>query len=240
MKKKYNHTVEKHNLLSPNNIVPVIIELIEPKSVIDIGCGLGTFLRVFKENGVQKVLGIDGPWVKKELLFQNIDENEFIETEIEKPLEVENKFDLLVCLEVAEHLSPQRGETIVSDLCKLSDVILFSAAIPFQGGDHHYNEQWISYWENKFKKEGYIKRDILKPIFWANEDVFWWYKQNMVIFTKPEFKFKSNMKLVENTLTNIIHPELFLTVVDYKEKNAVKRYTRALFKALMFKLGFIK
>ena len=70
---KYKHEEEIHNLKDPNIIVPEIIELLNPKSVVDIGCGLGTFLNVFKRLGVNDILGIDGPWINKDLLGKYID-----------------------------------------------------------------------------------------------------------------------------------------------------------------------
>ena len=237
---KYNHTVEYHNLKSPREIIPTIIELLNPKSVIDVGCGLGTFLKVFKENGVEKILGIDGSWCKKDLLFENIDPSEFLEHEMENRIKVNDIFDLVICLEVAEHISPERAETFVEDLTKMGNTILFSAAIPFQGGDHHLNEQWITYWEKIFNKNGFQVFDKLKPFFWNNDDIFLWYKQNMVIVTKDESVIKKLQVLPTNKLKNVVHPELFKIVSDYREKFAIKRYALGLYKSILYKLGFIK
>ncbi len=240
MKSKYNHTVDFHNLQAPREIAPTIVKLLNPKSVVDVGCGLGTFLKAFKESGVEKILGIDGKWCKKDLLFQNINSNEFAEKELEERIKLDQTFDLVVCLEVAEHISPERAETFAEDLTMLGNTILFSAAIPLQGGDHHLNEQWLSYWEEKFSKQGFTVLDKLKPFFWENEKVFWWYKQNMVLVTRDEAIIKRFQEFPDNSLTNVIHPELFHTVVDYKDKNAVKRYARGLYKSTLYKLGLIK
>ena len=94
----------------------------------------------------------------------------FIETQdLENNIQIESKFDLAITLEVAEHLSEIRADSFIDDLCALSDLILFSAAIPDQGGRHHINEQWQSYWEPKrFKQRGYHVYDIVRWKIWSS------------------------------------------------------------------------
>lgn len=237
---QYSHNTGFHNLIAPKEIVPVIMEIIEPKTVIDVGCGLGTFMRVFKENGVQKVFGIDGPWCDKNELFKNITMHEFAVKDLEKNLGVTEQYDLAVCLEVAEHLTPSRAESFIEELTKMSNVILFSAAIPKQGGDHHYNEQWLTYWTNIFDKQDFKLADILRGRFWDNKNIYWWYKQNMVFFIKNGFEKDILEKSSNTKIINMVHPELFLLVNDYKDKNAMKRYLRLLYKAILFKLGLYR
>lgn len=234
---QYNHTITYHNLIAPNEIVPILLSLYRPKSVIDVGCGLGTFLKIFKQNGISEIKGLDGKWCKKDLLFQNIDPSEFLEVNMEEPIRMERKYDLAVCLEVAEHLTPNRAQSFVKDLTNLSDFVLFSAAIPRQGGDHHYNEQWLSYWEKYFNDNNYELFDVFKPIIWDNKNIFCWYKQNMVFFIKKGHCPQTIKELPKNTLQNVIHPELFEIYSDYKNQYAVKRNLRSLYKAVMYKLG---
>ena len=239
VKSKYNHTEEWHTHDAGNEIIPWIMENLQPETVIDIGCGIGTFTSVFKKHGA-KILAVDGPWCSKELLFKNIAPEEFIEHELEKPLPEVGTHDLAVCLEVAEHLTPERAASFVEELTKLSDVILFSAAIPGQGGDHHYNEQWLDYWENLFNQNDYEVCDVLRPLFWENENIFWWYRQNIVLVKKKSKAIPVFDNLKPNHITKIIHPGLLATWIDYKDKNAVKRYTKLLYRAIMFKLGLKK
>ncbi len=72
---KYKHSEVIHNLSAPNQIVPLLMEICNPKSVIDVGCGVGTFLSVFKKHGVNDVLGIDGSWTNRELLAKHLSPN---------------------------------------------------------------------------------------------------------------------------------------------------------------------
>ncbi len=144
---RYKHEKKNHNLKNPRIIVPEIIKLLDPKSVVDIGCGLGTFLNVFKQFGVNDVLGIDGAWVNKDLLFEYINPEEFLEYNLEEEIRLDRKYDLVVSLEVAEHLKKDSADIFVQNLVNSGNLILFSAAIPNQGGQNHLNEQWLTYWE---------------------------------------------------------------------------------------------
>lgn len=203
---KYEHSEAMHNLESPSQIVPVILEIIKPKSVVDFGCGIGTFLHVFKKNGVSEVMGLDGKWVNKELLHKYISESEFKEVNLEESISLEKKYDLAISLEVAEHLSEKSAITFVKNLARCADKVVFSAAIPNQGGQNHINEQPLTYWEKLFNDEGYEMIDCLRPIFWDNTKVFSWYKQNMVLFVR-----KGVSQEIPKTTSfpkNIVHPEL--------------------------------
>lgn len=206
---KYLHEELLHNLDSPNEIVPELIKIINPKSVVDVGCGIGTFLHCFKDKGVKEILGLDGKWANKDLLFKNILPSEFIEVNLENKIEIEKKFDLVVSLEVAEHISEKSANMFVENLVNLGEVILFSAAIPGQGGQNHINEQWLTYWEEVFLKHDYILKDVLRPIFWNNNKIFWWYKQNMVLFTPKDFKIELSLDEMPSEIRNIVHYECF-------------------------------
>jgi 2-polyprenyl-3-methyl-5-hydroxy-6-metoxy-1,4-benzoquinol methylase len=80
----------------------MIIAAVQPNTVIDVGCGVGTWLAVLAENGVADVWGIDGDYVDRALL--EIPEERFLPHDLTKPVRLERRFDLVLCLEVAEHL----------------------------------------------------------------------------------------------------------------------------------------
>lgn len=172
---------------SASEILPYIFGLIgKPDNVIDIGCGTGTWLKVCKDLGVSQVRGYDGPHV--------LDTNQLLISKAEfTPLNLENlsthenpeKYDLAICLEVVEHLSPFSAEKIVNYLCQISNVILFSAAMPGQTGENHLNEQYPDYWHKLFRDNGFTFYD-LRGKYWNNEKVEWWYRQNIYLVSKEE------------------------------------------------------
>ena len=203
MSSKYIHREFVHNTKSPDEIVPELIKLFNPKSVADIGCGIGTFLHLFKKHGVEEVIGIDGSWTNRELLHKYIEPQEFIEADLEQPIRLEKKYDLVLSLEVAEHLAPSVAETFVQSLVNSGNIIVFSAAAPLQGGQNHLNEQWLSYWKEKFARHGLKCFDILRPLFWDNPKIDWWYKQNMVLFSAQDLSFEPAGNWVNPM--NVIH-----------------------------------
>lgn len=208
MELKYIHTTELHNLTAPRLIVPMIIDLFSPHSVVDVGCGLGTFLHVFAENGIDDIFGMDGSWVNYDLLSQNIPLDKFKTVDLENVVTLNRKFDIALCLEVAEHLPKECANNLVETLTQLSDIIIFSAAVPNQGGQNHVNEQWPSYWENIFEKYDFKMYDILRYRMWDNPNIFRWYKQNMfVVARKGLSEYIEALNVPSVCPHNIVHPE---------------------------------
>ena len=167
---------------SAQEVVPLVMELTQANSLVDVGCGLGTWLSAFQDAGIEDYLGIDGEYVDVNML--EIEPSKFLCFDLKQPLEVERKFDLVVSLEVAEHLPRESAEIFIHSLTNLGNIVLFSAAIPFQGGLNHLNEQWLEYWAEIFAKYGYVAIDCLRRKIWNNEKVEAWYAQNLLIFVK--------------------------------------------------------
>lgn len=206
---KYIHYDSIHNTNAAKYIVPLIIELFSPSNVIDIGCGTGTWLKVFEECGIKDLMGIDGEHVNKGKL--HIKSNQFIEFDLEKTINISEKYSILLCLEVAEHLSNSRAKEFVGDLCRISDIIIFSAAIPFQGGQNHINEQYPDYWINFFFNNGFQGHDIIRPRIWNNTNIDWWYRQNILVFTKNNLN-KTNIS--NNDIEPLISKNLYEQKID--------------------------
>lgn len=213
---KYIYEEDTHNLNDPGIIVPVIIDLLKPISVVDVGCGIGTFLNVFAKYGIYDYLGIDGTWVNKELLQKNIPLEYFKEVDLEKGFELNRKFDLAICLEVVEHLDQNVANNVIRNLTSLTDTILFSAAIPGQMGQNHLNEQWPEYWQQKFALHGYEMLDIIRPLFWEHTNLARWYKQNIFLIVKTGTKehLKEIKHFSANKMLAFVHPEYYTLRVN--------------------------
>lgn len=209
MKKPYIHSEKVHNTRAPEVVVPIIQELFQVNSVLDVGCGLGTWLKVFIQKNVpiENVLGLDGSYINYDQLV--INRKNFKEVDLKKPFELSQKFDLAICLEVAEHLPETSANDLVRSLCNHSDTVIFSAAIPGQVGQNHINEQWPNYWKELFLKHGFSRRDLIRPKIWKNENVDIWYRQNMFVFTKT-----SDEEFDESILLAEIHPQLWASKID--------------------------
>jgi SAM-dependent methyltransferase len=191
-------------------LAPMVMELLQPQTVVDVGCGTGAWTAAFKAAGTVEVLGIDGEYCDRSQL--EIDPSEFLAADITTPIRLDRRFDLAVCLEVAEHLDEQYAATLITSLTRLAPTVLFSAAIPFQGGEHHVNEQWPSYWVNRFAQHGFVAADPFRRKLWKHESVAWWYAQNTLLFICRERIEASsqlrNLELVtERDVLQLVHPQ---------------------------------
>lgn len=158
-----------------------LLEVFSPKSVVDVGCGVGFLLKAFEDRG-SRVTGVDNQWVNN--LETAIPLGKYILADLNEPLSLGGHYDLVISLECAEHLRPERGPGFVDDLCNLGDVVMFSAAIPYQGGSGHINARWQEYWANLFFERGYLCYDFVRRKLAGNGDVFPWFRQNTLVFVK--------------------------------------------------------
>lgn len=175
-------------------VLPWLQKFLAARSVLDVGCGVGTWLKVFKEMGVDDVLGVDGDYVGAEQL--QIPSSQFSAHDLGKPLDLNRRFDLAMSLEVAEHLPPQSAEGFIRSICAHAPVVLFSAAIPEQGGTNHVNEQWPAYWIGLFAECSFVCHDCIRPFFWNDERVEFWYAQNMMLFCQPTSPVATSIALL--------------------------------------------
>jgi len=181
-------------------------------SVLDVGCGTGTWLKVFADKGVDSITGVDGSWTRKEYL--EISEENFIEHDLSLEMDLGKKFSLAISLEVGEHLPEESADNLVKMLTDHADFILFSAAAPpYQGGPGHINEQWIGYWANKFRTNGFYAYDVVRDKIWDIDGIPFWYKQNILLFSCDD-KFGQSHKSGDPRA--LVHPDLYLSKCNTK------------------------
>lgn len=200
---------QERSAQSAKEIVPTVVKLIQPKSVVDVGCGVGAWLSVFKDLGIKDVIGLDGSWARDRW---QLAPDEFIDQDVGAPISLPRRFDLVVCLEVGEHVPAASAPILVESLCKLGPVVLFSAAVPLQGGVHHVNEQWQDYWSALFEKRGYVTVDGLRATFWNNRNIDWWYLQNSFLFVESSRlgDYPDLAKQPSMSALRVVHPRHYL------------------------------
>ncbi len=225
-------------------ILPILFHAFKIQSVVDFGCAAGTWLAAAKELGATDLTGIEGSWADNWVNDTIISRNDFslVLQNLEEPVRVTKEYDLAVSLETAEHLRPRRAETFVEDLCAASKKILFSAAIPGQGGNNHFNEQWPSYWTAIFLRFCYVPVDCIRPRIWSDDTIPWWYRQNCLLYVKESdlervrLEINSSLPPLSGPL-DIVHPELFLqTQTSCIRSLKANRFPISLFRALWRRL----
>ncbi len=162
-------------------IVPLLMTEFKPKSVLDLGCNIGCWLAEFEKVGILDVMGVDGDNMIPELL---ISREKFLVFDLTSELSLKRTYDMVLCLEVAEHIVENQSEKLMRNICRHGDLVIFSAALPGQGGHKHLNEQPIKYWMERFTAFGYIASEEFRERI--PKDVSEWYRNNLVVYTRNQ------------------------------------------------------
>uniref|UniRef100_A0A7C2JYH8 Methyltransferase domain-containing protein n=1 Tax=Schlesneria paludicola TaxID=360056 RepID=A0A7C2JYH8_9PLAN len=188
MNSEYTHRffedISSGSMRSAQIIAPLVHSLAPVTSVLDVGCGTGAWLRAFQECGVTVLSGLDGEYVDRSQLL--IDHRLFTPCDLQRATSLPTGFDLVVCLEVLEHLPNSAGLRLVSLMTQSAPLILFSAAMPGQGGTHHINERWHEHWHLEFLKHGYATIDCIREKVFAERQVAPWFRQNIFLYAAPD------------------------------------------------------
>ena len=209
------HTAdEPQRIYAAERVLRLVYDKIKVGSVLDIGCGRGLWLAVAAELGATETIGIEGPWIEAHSTY--IPLGQILTQDLELEFNLNRSFDLVISIEVGEHLSSVAAETFVTSLVRHGDFVLFSAAIPFQPGTSHVNCQFPDYWAGLFAKHGYRPVDFIRRAIWNDAGMHVWIRQNVLAFVSPEFLLKNpwarEIASASGPLS-IVHPELFTTLV---------------------------
>jgi SAM-dependent methyltransferase len=212
----YHDIKNAGSIAAARTILPLVFDIFEIDSVLDVGCGAGTWLAAARGLGASSLTGIEGEWAgewpKQEIL--PLSDFELVTQNLEDRFDLGRTYDLTICVEVAEHLTQLRAESLVNDLCSSSKRVLFAAAIPLQGGNNHLNEQWPSFWAKLFQDRGYIAMDFIRGRIWRDTSLPYWYRQNTILFVSDDQRDVTRTAVSLPAVVNLealdlVHPELY-------------------------------
>ena len=204
----YDHSQNRHTISGPRAAIPLIFPDAKPQSLLDVGCGMGTWLKAAQESGIADVFGVDGIAIPPDRLL--ISRSCFRLQDLTRPWNLGRKFEVVLCLEVAEHLDEQFAGVLIDALVTHSDCVVFSAACPGQEGQHHVNCQWPDYWQGLFNDRGFVCADELRWRIWQDERVEPWYRQNIFIARRAEAGLAGR----EPRLKSAVHPDNIAGIVN--------------------------
>lgn len=192
--------INRGAIRSAEIILGRLLQALRITSVVDFGCGQGAWLSVWQRLVSAAVLGVDGDYVNRDALL--IDKTAFKPWDLTQALGCERRFDLCQSLEVAEHLPEAAADTFVKTLVDHADMVMFSAAVPGQGGENHINEQHYEYWRAKFRRHDYLPADFLRPFIATHREVEAWYRYNTLLYVKA-----STIPALPSPLTATLVPD---------------------------------
>jgi SAM-dependent methyltransferase len=196
-------------------VVPLLLDWFAPASVIDLGCGVGQWLATFAAASVKEIRGVDGDYVDRQQLA--IPAQQFTAHDLSQPYRPQQRYDLAMSVEVAEHLQPAQGAALVRSLVEAADVVLFSAAAPHQAGVKHINCQWPAYWTDQFRGHGYAAVDALRRRIWNDTRVDWWYRQNALLYIRQDRLARWPFLASDRTdqPLPLVHPQMLEGIVNW-------------------------
>jgi SAM-dependent methyltransferase len=181
-------------------VVPLLVELCEPSSVLDVGCGVGAWLAEFSRLGITDLHGVDSSPPETVSL---IAPDQFARVDLASGFTVDRAFDLALCLEVGEHLPLDSAGALVASLIAAAPVVAFSAAVPGQDGPSHVNLQPPAFWRGLFAGHGYRQHDPFRALLWDDPCVAWWYAQNLFVYSSREIDTPRPVMP-----EHVVHPQL--------------------------------
>lgn len=215
MKIDYDHEQNRHTLQGAKAALSALIGTNPPRSLLDVGCGTGNWLRAAADLGVIDIFGVDGIIAQQAL---HISRDLIERRDLSIPFNLGRRFDLVICLEVAEHLPEASAEMLISSIVSHSDTVLFSAAYPGQAGQNHINSQWPAYWQEHFNRRGFKCDDSARWQIWDDSRIEPWYRQN--IFWAHLDRQNAGH---ESRIKAAIHPEALDVMSGLPVQNLIKR-----------------
>jgi SAM-dependent methyltransferase len=195
----YSHRQSQHSIAGAAAALPQILCGWRPESMLDVGCGTGTWMRAALDIGVRDVFGMDGIEVKGDDFAVEPSRRAIVD--LTQAWRLERRFDVVLCLEVAEHLNEPAAPTLIDALVAHTDYVVFSAACPNQRGQHHVNCQWPGYWQSLFNQREFVCSDEVRWRIWDDERIEPWYRQNMFVATRDK-----SMAGLDPRIRPVVHP----------------------------------
>jgi SAM-dependent methyltransferase len=175
----YDH-IDHEERQPAERIAKWISSALPPGTVLDIGCGPGTYVTALRSFGISaRGIDVDDRVKGKEhLKYQSLFE-----------LSNEDRADIVLCLEVAEHIEENLADVVAHQVAgTVKKTLIWTAAQPGQGGIGHINCQPREYWEKKLTEQGLVRNRELETRmleFIVQGPHMIWFRNNVMVFERP-------------------------------------------------------
>jgi hypothetical protein len=149
----FYHALHGASSLSAKALVPSLVRLLQPRSVIDVGCGTGLWLKEFVDTGLPIAQGVEGPWLPEALL--SIPADLVLRHDLSEGITLDCRFDLVICLGVANYLGGKLAKRLVETLTGLGSVVLFSPSGPGKRSGENRQTDTCELWNKLFAERGF-------------------------------------------------------------------------------------
>lgn len=198
----YDFSRNLHTERGAAEALGVLFATSRPRSLLDVGCGIGTWMAAARAMGVEEVFGVDASAAADRL--PDVPATSVLRCDLTRPWSMGRRFDAVLCLEVAEHLAAEHAPGLVDALVAHSDTIYFSAACPGQLGQHHVTLRWPAWWQGLFNERGYVCSDACRWSIWERSSIEPWYRQNMFLATRADGEAAGS----EPRIPAVLHPDM--------------------------------
>ena len=130
-----------------------IVADLRPRSVLDAGCAMGLLVEQLSRRGVD-AWGVDISKYAITQVHETVADRCWVAS-LTEPLD--RRYDLVVCIEVVEHMWPDDARTAIANLCAASDRVLFSSSPSDYAEPTHLNVQPPEHWSAEFAGHGFFR-----------------------------------------------------------------------------------
>jgi len=191
-RKKYSYKYYNRHLVKykewENDVGKYIFNTFSPDSILDLGCGVGSYIEGALLAGCKKVLGIELNFDNAKEYFTDLICPYIISGDVTINLKLQCKFDCVISFEVGEHIEPDGTQGFINNLTSYTNkYIIFTAASPGQRGTGHINLLDKNIWIESVVKKGFVYRGDLVDkckIDWKEFNVESYIIKNLMIFRK--------------------------------------------------------